>query len=151
MKKFYCQYYQFDQMSNSYTSINARLILIFLFMVAIIQVTAAQVAVQIPAKDEVLSTLMEQHPRLISTEKVEEIKQLIQEDEIAKQIWTSNREFAQALLDKPPVIYEKPDGRRLLRVSREALDRIRLLSLCYLVLGETRYAERAWQERGLNV
>jgi len=110
------------------------------------QVASAQETVKIPAKDEVLNTLKEEHPRLISIERVDKIKQVIQEDEIAKQIWISNLEFAEALLVQQPVIYEKPDGRRLLRVSREALNRIRALSLCYLVLGEESYAERAWQE-----
>jgi hypothetical protein len=146
MKNFYCQNHRFFQMSHCYRTINAKTILIFLLVLSEVQMAVAQETVQIPAKGEVLSTLKEQHPRLISREKVEEIKQVIQEDEIAKKIWKSNMEFADALLDKPPVIYEKPDGRRLLRVSREAQDRIRALSLCYLVLGETRYAERAWEE-----
>lgn len=115
-------------------------------MVAFVQVALAQESVQIPAKDEVLSTLKRQHPRLISTSRVEKIKQVIQEDEIAKNIWESNLEFAEELMDKNPSIYEKPDGRRLLSVSREALNRIRSLSLCYLILGEKKYAERAWQE-----
>ena len=107
-------------------------------MVAFVQVAVAQESVQIPAKDEVLNTLKEQHPRLISTERVERIKRVIQEDVLAKKLWISNLEFAEELLDKSPVIYEKPDGRRLLRVSREALDRVRSLSLCYLILGEER-------------
>lgn len=135
-----------DPMKNRFREINVSLIGMLLFMVTFIQVAVAQESVEIPAKDEILKTLKEQHPRLISTERVEEIKQVIQEDEIAEQIWISNLEFAEELLDKKPVIYEKPDGRRLLRVSREALDRIRSLSLCYLILGEKRYAERAWQE-----
>ncbi len=146
MKKFYFPNHKFHQMRNYYRRINARLIGILLLMIAFVQVAVAQESVQIPAKDEVLNSLKEQHPRLISTERVERIKQVIQEDEIAKKIWISNLEFAEELLDKNPVIYEKPDGRRLLRVSREALDRIRSLSLCYLILGEKKYAERAWQE-----
>lgn len=146
MENFYFQKDLFHQKSNYYRNISAWLILIFLLPVAKLQVASAQEYVQLPSKSEVLNTLKEQHPRLISTERVEEIKQLVQEDEIAKQIWASNLEFAEALLDKQPVIYEKPDGRRLLRVSRAALDRVRSLSLCYLILGEKRYAERAWQE-----
>lgn len=129
-----------------FQKINAGLILIFLLLAAKVQIVVAQESVQIPGKDKVLKTLKEQHPRLISIERVEKIKQLIQEDALAKKIWISNLEFAEELLDKRPVIYEKPDGRRLLRVSREALDRIRSLSLCYLILGENSYAERAWQE-----
>ncbi|MBX2817739.1 MAG: heparinase II/III family protein [Saprospiraceae bacterium] len=115
-------------------------------MVALGQVAVAQTTVQIPTKDEVLNTLKAQHPRLISLERVEEIAQLIQEDELARKIWKSNLELAEELLDEQPVIYEKRDGRRLLSVSRAALGRMRSLGLCYLILGEEKYAERAWQE-----
>ncbi len=118
--------------------------LIFLLSIAFSQLVFSQV--QIPKKSEVLNTLKEQHPRLISQERIEAIRQLIREDSIAKQIWISNLDFTEALIEQPPVIYEKPDGRRLLRVSRAALDRIRALSVCYLVLGERKYAERAWEE-----
>ena len=79
-------------------------------------------------------------------ESLGEIKKLIQEDKLAQQIWESNLKFAQELLNKKPLVYNKPDGRRLLRVSRAALERIRSLSLNYLILGEKKYAERAWQE-----
>ncbi len=121
--------------------------LIFLIQLAICgQHIIAQGKVQVPTKDEVLNTLKQQHPRLISLERVEMIRQLIREDDTAKQIWVSNLEFAEELLDTKPVVYEKPDGRRLLRVSRAALDRIRALSISYLVLDEKRYAERAWEE-----
>ncbi|MFY0652287.1 MAG: heparinase II/III family protein [Cyclobacteriaceae bacterium] len=133
-------------MRNCYKSINPKLILLSSLIVAFTQVTFAQESVQLPSKDEVLNTLKQQHPRLISTEKVEKIKQVIQEDELAKQIWKSNLEIAEGLLDEKPLIYDKPDGRRLLRVSRAALDRVRSLSLCYLVLDEKKYSERAWQE-----
>jgi len=145
-KIFYFQNHKLHPMRNGYKRINARLILIFLLLGVIVQVAVGQETIQIPANGEVLNTLKEQHPRLITTERVEEIKQLIQEDEIAKKIWITNLEFTKELLDKKPVVYEKPDGRRLLSVSREALDRIRSLSLCYLILGEKRYAERAWLE-----
>ena len=133
-------------MRNYYMRINARLIWILLLLVAFAQVSVAQEKIQIPAKGEVLNTLKEQHPRLISAERVGKIKQLIQEDELAKKIWISNLEFTEELLDKKPLIYDKPDGRRLLSVSRAALNRIRSLSLAYLILSEKRYAERAWQE-----
>lgn len=111
-----------------------------------LQLSVAQVEIQIPSKGEILNTLKGQHPRLISTERIEKIKTLIQEDELAQQIWKSNLKFAQELLNKKPLVYNKPDGRRLLSVSRAALERIRSLSLSFLILDEKRYAERAWQE-----
>ncbi|MDG1290921.1 MAG: heparinase II/III family protein [Flavobacteriaceae bacterium] len=133
-------------MKESFTKINSRLIWFYLLYLAYIQISAAQVKIQIPSKVEVLNTLKDQHPRLISTERIGKIKTLIQEDELAQQIWISNLKFANELLNKKPLVYNKPDGRRLLRVSRAALERVRSLSLSYLILGEKKYAERAWQE-----
>jgi len=132
-------------MKNLYNKINSRLIWIFL-CISCIQYSAAQLEIQIPSKGEVLNTLKGEHPRLISAESIGKIKMLIQEDELAQQIWKSNLKFAQGLLNKKPLVYNKPDGRRLLSVSREALERVRSLSLIYLILGEKKYAERAWQE-----
>jgi len=111
-------------MENYEGRISSRWIGILLLMVVFVQFAVAQETIQIHAKDGVLNTLKEQHPRLISTERVEKMKEVIQEDELAKKIWISNLEFAEELLDKKPLIYEKPDGRRLLSVSREALDRV---------------------------
>lgn len=132
-------------MKNLYKKTNSRLIWFFL-CIACIQHSAAQVKIQIPSKGEVLNTLKGQHPRMISEESIGKIKMLIQEDELAQQIWKSNLKFAQELFNKKPLVYDKPDGRRLLRVSRAALERVRSLSLSYLILGEKKYAERAWQE-----
>ncbi|MEN8786532.1 MAG: heparinase II/III family protein [Wenyingzhuangia sp.] len=133
-------------MKKYYRRITVRLSWIFLLMVGLIQVAVGQESVQIPAKVEVLNTLKEQHPRLISVERMEQIKQVIQENKLAKEIWISNLKFVDELMDEKPVIYEKPDGRRLLSVSREALERIRSLALSYLILDDKKYAERAWQE-----
>jgi hypothetical protein len=132
-------------MKNLYNKINSRLIWIYL-CIACIQHSAAQVKIQIPSKGEVLNTLKGQHPRMISAESIGKIKTLIQEEELAQQIWKSNLKFAQELLNKKPLVYNKPDGRRLLSVSRAALERVRSLSLSYLILGEKKYAERAWRE-----
>lgn len=132
-------------MKNLYKKINSRLIWFFL-CIACIQHSAAQVKIEIPSKGEVLNTLKGQHPRMISEESIGKIKMLIQEDELAQQIWKYNLKFTQELFNKKPLVYDKPDGRRLLRISRAALERVRSLSLSYLILGEKKYAERAWQE-----
>ena len=126
--------------------ISIRVIRVFLLSVISVKLSVAQVNINIPTEGEVLNTLKEQHPRLISTERIGKIKTLIREDTLAKEIWISNLKFAQELLNKKPLIYNKPDGRRLLSVSRAALDRVRSLSMTYLILGEKKYAERAWKE-----
>ena len=70
------------------------LVWIFLSMVPLVQVAVAQESVQVPTKDEVLNTLKEQHPRLISIQRVEKMTRVIQENELAKKIWISNLAFA---------------------------------------------------------
>jgi hypothetical protein len=52
----------------------------------------------------------------------------------------------EALLDEPPSEYDRPNGLRLLSVSRTVLDRVRTLGALYQFTGEDRYAERAWRE-----
>ena len=138
--------HKFEKMKNFSKLTNLGFAFIFLLILVCTKLSFAQGKIQIPSKGEVLNTLKDQHPRLISAESLGEIKKLIQEDKLAQQIWESNLKFAQELLNKKPLVYNKPDGRRLLRVSRAALERIRSLSLNYLILGEKKYAERAWQE-----
>ena len=77
-------------MKDSYTKINSRLIWFYLLYVACIQLSAAQEKIKIPSKVEVLNTLKDRHPRLISAESIGKIKTLIQEDDLAQQIWISN-------------------------------------------------------------
>ena len=55
------------------------------------------------------------------------------------------RLYAQAeeLLQTDPIVYEKPDGFRLLPVSRELFDRVTILGLAYRLSGKAAYAEAA--------
>ncbi len=53
---------------------------------------------------------------------------------------------AEALLDRDPVAYEIPDGKRLLRVSREAVARVYPLALTYRISGDRRFLERLDRE-----
>jgi len=55
-------------------------------------------------------------------------------------------EQAACLLSTEPVRYYFADGRRLLEVSRETLNRIITLGFAWQVTGNERYAQRAWQE-----
>ncbi|MDO8540362.1 MAG: heparinase II/III family protein [Opitutaceae bacterium] len=61
-------------------------------------------------------------------------------------IYTDLRTSADEILAAPVSKYEKPDGKRLLSVSRRVLDRVRTLALVYQLEGDARCAERAWQE-----
>ncbi len=103
-------------------------------------------AVQLPERDRILETLKPNHPRLISEERIERIRQAIQEDRVAQKIWREVLTFPDQTLSVEPSVYELRDGRRLLYVSREALDRIRALALVYMITGDKLYVERAWAE-----
>ena len=91
-------------MKDSYTKNKLKVNLFLLFIVCCLYSTFAQEKIKIPSKVEVLNTLKDQHPRLISAGK---IKTLIQEDELAQQIWISNLKFAQELLNKKPLGWAK--------------------------------------------
>lgn len=52
---------------------------------------------------------------------------------------------ADKILDLPPKEYNIPDGLRLDSIG-EILDRAKLLSMTYLMTGDSRYAERLWTE-----
>lgn len=53
---------------------------------------------------------------------------------------------ANRLLDLPVEPYNKPDGIRLLSVSKKIKDRSLTLGMAYQLTGDTRYSERLWKE-----
>ena len=105
-----------------------------------------------PAPDckETGSTKMEnlraEHPRLLLVAgDWQEIRARIRSDPRATQWHAELTRKAGKLLGEPPVVH-KLEGPRLLRQSRNALDRISLLAGLYLLDGNKQYAERARKE-----
>lgn len=85
------------------------------------------------------------HPRLMLPQKeLAAVKAAFAGDEHAE-LAARIRAEADALLDVPPVKRELT-GRRLLTVSREALQRLLLLGFMHQMTGESRYATRAREE-----
>jgi len=85
------------------------------------------------------------HPRLLFTaDDVDRVEQNIQVP-LLKPIYEAVAAGADAALTQDPVEREL-EGRRLLGVSRTALQRITYLSFMYRMTGETSYAERAEAE-----
>jgi len=98
-----------------------------------------------PPADKVLQTLKRSHPRLIVDDaELARIKRLTQSDPLAGKIYRAGKEDTDAILKAKPSLYEIPDGRRLLSVSRRVVDRVRATALVYRMTGDVRYAERAW-------
>lgn len=65
---------------------------------------------------------------------------------LPERIYRDVKKSADKTLAAAVSIYEKPDGRRLLSVSRRVQDRVRELALVHRITGEERYAKRAWAE-----
>ena len=74
------------------------------------------------------------------------LKTLVGKGGLPARIYGDIKKSADRILSAPVSKYEKPDGRRLLSVSRRVLDRVRTLAMVYRLERDPRYANRAWKE-----
>lgn len=108
---------------------------------------ACGMAHAVPEADQVLKTLTSEHPRLlIDAWKIQQLRHVVKHDAIAEEIYEKTKSKADKVLDEAPVFYELRDGRRLIYVSGDVLDRVLNLSIVYLVTEDERYANRVWLE-----
>lgn len=109
--------------------------------------SVAATDISIPGEDQILQGLSSGHPRLIVTAgSLPALQQKVATDPIASTWYAAVKARATALLAVPPVTYTKPDGFRLLEVSREVVRRMYDLGLVWLVEGDPAVAARAAQE-----
>lgn len=120
---------------------------------AILIFSFAVVAASAPAKEtkpmpaDILKRLKPDHPRLIiETSTPDRIRAIVARDPNAARWLKSVRAEAKKILGEKPSIYEIPDGRRLLSVSRKVKERVRTLAFVYLLDGGQQYVDRAWAE-----
>jgi hypothetical protein len=100
-----------------------------------------------PPLETILETLRSEHPRVMATaQSFEAVRARVGAGGLPAGIYASVKQSADRILGEPVSRYEIRDGRRLLYVSREVLDRVRTLALVYHVEGDPRYADRAWKE-----
>ncbi|NOU74992.1 DNRLRE domain-containing protein, partial [Paenibacillus sp. LMG 31458] len=91
--------------------------------------------------------LLQEHPRLLATANdFIDIKQRIETDAQVSAWSQSVKAGADNLLTAPVSKYEKPDGLRLLDISRQVVQRMYTLGMAYRLDGNPVYAERAWKE-----
>ena len=83
---------------------------------------------------------------MATTKTFDDLKTLVAKGGLPAMIYVEVKQSAKTILTEPVSKYEKPDGRRLLSVSRRVLDRVRTLALVSRLEGDPRYAERAWSE-----
>ncbi|NQT88856.1 heparinase II/III family protein [bacterium] len=113
-------------------------------VIALCGLAAVAIAAQ---PEDILKTLRKGHPRLmLDAAEVARLKTLVESDELARRIYAKIKGDAKKALKAKPSIYEIPDGRRLLSVSRRVLDRVRALALVHLIEGDPTCVARAWAE-----
>ncbi len=101
----------------------------------------------VPPPEKILSTLRAGHPRVMADAAAfEAIKASVAKGGLPAKLYAEVKRGADKMLSENVSVYEKPDGKRLLTVSRRVRDRAATLALVARVEGDPRYAARAWQE-----
>jgi hypothetical protein len=100
-----------------------------------------------PDADSVLRSLRPRHPRLmLDAGALENIRKSIAVDPVAARIHHDVLTAAAKTLKEKPPVHELRDGRRLLNVSGEVLQRVTTLAYAFHMTGRKDYVERAWLE-----
>lgn len=98
-----------------------------------------------PSGEKMISAISSVHPRIwINNEKIENLKELIQNDNTIKQWYQNIKTDATKLLSEPLPVYEDDDPQRL-ACSQNVVASVPLLSLVYLLENDERYATRAYE------
>ncbi len=111
--------------------------------------TKASTAGSISASAATITSLFEArsqgvHPRIFANDNdFARIRKQVQTDPYSKMTYARIYNFCLTLLEEPVLIYEIPDGKRMLSVSNNATKRITWLAMTYQISGERRFAERA--------
>lgn len=104
-----------------------------------------------PKAEDILAAFKESgmenvHPRiLLDQNDFERVKNTINTDAKAKEMFEKIK-IKYRDLNFPPMTYLLQDGDRLLPVAEDVLERVLILSFIYRITGETKYAERAYEE-----
>ncbi len=97
--------------------------------------------------DDPLATLRAAPPYVLATaERFEQAKANAVRDPGLAAMIDAIRAQATALLDEPPRTHDIPDGKRLLEVSRDVVDRVTILAFTWRMGPEDRWRDRLWAE-----
>ncbi len=100
-----------------------------------------------PKPQSVLRTLNERHPRLmLDAAALGSIRKSVAGDPVAARIHTRILANADLALKQSPPKHRLRDGRRLLYVSSEVLQRVTTLAYAFHMTGRKDYVERAWAD-----
>jgi hypothetical protein len=87
---------------------------------------------EVPPPEKILATLRPEHPRVMAVPATfDAVRAAVRGGGLPARIYAEVKKSADQTLAAPVPTYEKPDGKRLLSVSRRVLDRVRTLALVY--------------------
>lgn len=100
-----------------------------------------------PGGKEFLNRLRKDHPRLILLDDdLPKLRRFIENDPRGQAWYARAKAEAESLYKRPVRRHELPDGRRLLSISRDEVNRIYHWGFLYRMEGDRKWLERAWQE-----
>lgn len=103
--------------------------------------------IPVVAADAPTATLRAGHPRLLFTvEDQARIEKLAKTDALLARLIDQNTVNAAAMLKRPSVRYEIPDGKRLLSQSRKCIERVATMAMAHRLTGERRFVNGAVKE-----
>lgn len=98
-----------------------------------------------PSGKKMIDSMLKGHPRIwINDAKVEDIRELIQNDDVINSWYQTVKADATKLLSEALPVYEDDDPQRL-ACSQKVVASVPLLSFVYLLENDERYANRAYE------
>jgi len=117
--------------------------LIFMLVACVTIVRAAEPTLTDAIAADPLAGLKPGHPRLLATEADwQRLREQQKQDPELARVVARIEADAKSLLPQPPLVHQL-EGKRLLDISRQAVERILLWSVTYRLTGDRAYAERA--------
>jgi hypothetical protein len=106
-----------------------------------------ETAPSVPPPDRILATLRPAHPRIMADAAAfAALKASVAKGGLPATLYAEVKKQADKALGEKPSVYEKPDGKRLLTVSRRVAERVAALAVVARFEGDPRYVARAWAE-----
>jgi len=134
--------YRFSQLLSNFSSCMVLFLAFGLFPTAL----WGQVTDESISKEWITEHLQSQTPRLIFTPEIEQLlRGKLETDTTVRQLYRHIHAYADYCLELPPLTYQKK-GRRLLTVSRNALQRMLALAMVYRVEKDPKYLHRLESE-----
>jgi hypothetical protein len=100
-----------------------------------------------PDRKDYLARLRPEHPRLILLdEDMPRLRAFIKNDQRGQAWYRKAKAEAERLYERPERKHELPDGRRLLSISRDVVNRIYHWGFFYRLEGDRKWLDRAWRE-----